>query len=266
MDNRTVELACRALYEFFKAGRFSGKNGDAVTAFLRHMEEANAPCVPETVVPTTRPAVEGEQRQDCAAASDPRLEHLRQQLTAARAAEQEARQAADDLSTKLTAANNDAEQARSRAKAAEEQLDSLRTRLPREQETLAAIQTFLDELPPETRELISTYFTTDSLVTFLVQCGQFNRLNQLWAACGKAVMDGRTRGDTGESLKFLLDLFNRADGQNPATMVSPAPGDAYRSEIHYRVNSDGVTVRKLLLPGLRNPGGKVQQNALVQLQ
>lgn len=255
MDDRTVDLACAALEEFLRAGRFGGKNGEAVTAFLEHMDHHPSALVPRG----GHAALESASGAGGDEASAGRLQSLQEQLEAARtdlarceSALQQAERKNEDLSGRL--------------KAVQDKLTSLETtRLP-EQEELCALQQFLNAVPQEMREIVSTYFTPQSLSVFLIQCGQFSRLNQLWESCGKAIATGRSPAGMTSFLEKLLEIFNRASGQNPATLISPAPGDAYRSEIHFRVNSDGTTVRKLLLPGLRNPGGKMQQPALVELK
>lgn len=258
MDDRTVELACAALEEFLRAGRFGGKNGEAVTAFLEHRERmGHGPALP---APDGRPMPGPE------GASSGRLQELERQLRDLTAQLARAEQDKQALRSQLRDAQADVRRAQDAARAAEEQLKAQQAQRLRGQDELLELQHFLESVPAGARELVSGYFDTGDLATFLVQCGQFSRLNQLWEACGKAVTSGGAPAGLSPLLERLLGLFNRASGQNPATLIAPASGEPYRSEFHFRVNSDGTTVRSLLLPGLRNPGGKMQQPALVELR
>jgi len=307
MDERTVELACDALYEFFKAGILNpnSKKGEAVQSFVRRMEEtrgitfkatqdisedystnsanqdfSNSACVEYAGVPA-----DVQQLNEALDAARQEVQELRRQLEASRMAsrqaeqkivavkaeyekkaEQALRNATRQHEAALKEAQASAQKAESRAQQAERQLEAaLRSQLP-EQAVLTEAQDFLNSLSPELNSIFAQYFDTGSLTTFLVQCGQFSRINQLWEACGKSVTAGRQTPDMADGLIRLLQFYNRAAGENPATLVEPAQGDVYKSAIHYRVTSDGSIINKLLLPGLRNPAGKVQQNALVELR
>lgn len=258
MDDRTVELACAALEEFLRAGRFGGKNGEAVTAFLEHRERLRPGSALPAPDASAMPGPDG--------APSGRLQELERQVRDLTAQLAQAERDKQGLRTDLESARADVRRARDAARDAEEKLKAQQAQRLRGQDGLLELQRFLDSVPPAARELVSSYFDTGDLATFLVQCGQFSRLNQLWEACGKAVTAAAAPAGLAPLLERLLGLFNRASGQNPATLIAPAPGEPYRSEIHFRVNSDGTTVRGLLLPGLRNPGGKMQQPALVELR
>lgn len=270
MNDRAVRLACEALYEHLTKNMLTDKAGQAVTAFLRFMESRNP------VPPAPQSPAEAEQPMPAPQHTPETGQLLREREAAEREAatwRKKHDQADADLNRLKTQHENekarwqsDLEQALRKAHDAETSLAAARQCHVPEQESLGEIQAFLAALPQETAHLLSPYFATDSLITFLVQCGQFNRLNQLWEACGKAVTAGRATPGMTQCLEKLLALYNRAAGENLATTVAPTPGNAYNSEIHYRVNSDGRTVRTLLLPGLRNPGGKLQQKALVELR
>lgn len=258
MDDRTVELACAALEEFLRAGRFGGKNGEAVTAFLEHREHMRH----GTALPAS--AAHAMPGQHDAASG--RLQELERQLRDLTAQLARAERDKQDLRTRLENAQADVRRAQDAVRAAEEQLKAQAVQRLRGQDELLELQHFLESVPAGARELVSSYFDIGDLATFLVQCGQFSRLNQLWEACGKAVTSGAAPAGLAPLLERLFGLFNRASAQNPATLIAPAPGEPYRSEIHFRVNSDGTMVRTLLLPGLCNPGGKMQQPALVELR
>lgn len=191
---------------------------------------------------------------------------LRERLAQSEEALREAERAKRELSDMLESALSERNAARAEAAEAREKLAPLEKSRLRQQDELVALQRFLGGMPGEARDLAAPYVVTDDLVTFLIQSGKFSTLNQLWQACGAAVADGRPEAGMASLLERLLAPYNRAAGQNPATLIAPAPGDAYRSEIHQRVRSDGTRVRRLLLPGLRNPGGKMQQPALVELE
>lgn len=274
MDDRTVELACAALEEFLRA-KILGRNGEAVAAFLAHREHMRRPHA--TGLPPTRDAAPAENARPVragdargavpgAAADSGALQDLKRRVEALTAERDRAERDRQDLARRLENAQEDLREARDAARAAEARLAAQAAQRLRGQEELLGLQHFLDTVSPGARELAAGYFTLDDLATFLVQCGQFSRINQLWEACGKAVTSGEAPAGLSPMLERLLGLFNRASGQNPATLIAPAPGEGYRSEIHFRVNSDGTTVRALLLPGLRNPGGKMQQPALVELR
>lgn len=155
-------------------------------------------------------------------------------------------------------------EAESRAAQADAALEAAqRERLP-EQRRLADVQTFLRELPPDAVSLLSTCYAPDSLLTFLVQCGQFSRLSRCWEACARAVFRGAPGGPLTACLRRLLELYNLS-GDAPAALIEPQPGDRYDYTLSDRIDSDGNTVRELLLPGLRNAGGKLMHKALVRL-
>lgn len=156
------------------------------------------------------------------------------------------------------------EEAEARAAQAHAALEAKRReRLP-EQQQFAALQTFLNELPPDVISLLSAYYTPDSLLTFLVQCGQFNRLCLFWEACVRAVSRGASGGPLTACLRRLLEVHNLS-GDAPAATIEPQPGDRYDYTISDRIASDGNIVSELLLPGLRNAGGKTTHKALVRL-
>lgn len=117
-----------------------------------------------------------------------------------------------------------------------------RERLP-EQRRLADVQTFLRELPPEAVSLLSTCYAPDSLLTFLVQCGQFSRLSRCWEACARAVFRGAPGGPLTACLRRLLELYNLS-GDAPAALIEPQPGDRYDYTLSDRIDSDENTVRE----------------------
>ncbi|MBD5538462.1 MAG: hypothetical protein HDQ94_00445 [Desulfovibrio sp.] len=270
MEERTLELACAALDEFFRQ-RPHGEAGPAVEAFLLHMRPApgEAPFAggasqagAEAGAPPPGGAEPGERLR----AVEEERDLLRARLAECEEALREAESANRKLSATLESALSERADALAMAREAREKLAPLEKSRLRQQDELAALQQFLGGIPEQVRELAAPYVVTDDLVTFLIQSGKFSTLNQLWQACGAAVADGRPEAGMASLLERLLALYNRTAGQNPATLIAPEPGDAYRSAIHQRVRSDGTKVRRLLLPGLRNPGGKMQQPALVELE
>lgn len=269
-----MELACAALEEFLRAGMIGSKSGAAVTDFLGHMallRAQDAARAPGRGLPESARVPRGAKEQDARhpgpdGADAACLQSLQRELEAMNTALRCAETEKQELERSLKDAQEDILRAREAARDAEARLAAQAAQRLRGQEELLELQHFLESVPAGARELASAYFALGDLATFLVQCGQFSRLNQLWEACGKAVTAGQAPAGLAPLLERLLGLFNRASGQNPATLIAPAPGEAYRSEFHFRVNSDGTTVRALLLPGLRNPGGKMQQPALVELR
>lgn len=266
-DERAQELACAALEELFRA-RWT-KNGPAAVAFLDYM--AGRPArVSGAGGESAFADAEGLGRKTLATETAfdirGRVAFLEEELTRLESALAAAKNNNRDLSDRLDAALTERDRALEAARAAEVKLAAQTRRTLRNQDELFALQEFLDSLPAAAREVLGTCFDVDDLTVFLAQCGQFGRLNQFWEVCGKAVAAGGAPGEMARVLEKLLALFNAAAGRNPAAIVAPSPGDPYRSDIHCRVASDGTTVRALLLPGLRNPGGKLQQPALVELK
>ena len=142
---------------------------------------------------------------------------------------------------------------------------SQQTSLP-EQKELEALHTYLRSLPQDVCRLLDPYYDRSNLLIFLVSCGQFTRLVQCWEACSKAVVNGTPSKSLEQCLRTLLELYNCSAQGALATVVEPKPGDHYDYETSLRVASDGTIVQRLLLSGLRNPGGKLMHKALVQLR
>lgn len=134
------------------------------------------------------------------------------------------------------------------------------------QEDFFDLQTFLSSLSPDVRHVMTDYFNPDDLIIFLIQCGQFQRINRFWEACGKIVAKGANHLEYGLCLRKILDLYNSASPDNPAALIEPEPGSPYKSDSQLRIDSDGTQVAKVLLPGLQNPGGKLMRHALVMLK
>ncbi len=128
------------------------------------------------------------------------------------------------------------------------------------------IEKYLEQLSPELRQLVEKYYDTAKVHIFLVQCGQFNRIGQFWEACKRRVLDtGAAPHDMPDFLRRMLELYNEATPQGEASAVVPAPGSIFDYDAQQRLGKDGVTVRKVILPGLKNPAGKVLHKALVIL-
>lgn len=172
--------------------------------------------------------------------------------------------AADTLRRENAALRDELEAARQEARRLEAQLQEYRPCLP-DQRQLEEEYAFLRSLPPDAARLLAPYYALDNLPTFLVSCGQFNRLAQCWDACGRAVAGGAPGEPLATCLRRLLGLYNLASADTPAETVEPQPGAPYDCNTSQRINSDGRTVRTLLLPGLRNSGGKLLHKALVRL-
>lgn len=135
----------------------------------------------------------------------------------------------------------------------------------RDQEKLEEVNAFLSELSPGMEELMMRWFDLNSLPSFLVQCGQFSRISQCWTACFQAIENGRQLDDANATLKYLLGLHNRGANTLQAGLVEPEANTLYDFEISQRFDSDGSRVKELVLPGLRNAGGKLVVKALVRL-
>ena len=173
--------------------------------------------------------------------------------------------AADTLRRENAALRDELEAARQEAQRLAAQLRECRQSSLPDQRQLEEEYAFLRALPPDAARLLAPYYALDNLPTFLVSCGQFNRLAQCWDACGRAVAGGAPGEPLATCLRRLLGLYNLASADTPAETVEPQPGAPYDCNTSQRINSDGRTVRTLLLPGLRNSGGKLLHKALVRL-
>ena len=136
--------------------------------------------------------------------------------------------------------------------------------LPDQQE-FEKLYLFLSSLDHSTAELMRLFFCLDSLPAFLVQCGQFSRISQIWAESYRAVSEGRNLPDIFSVLCTLLEVHNLAADNLKASVICPSEGSRYDFEICQRLESDGHFIESVLLPGLRNAGGKVMVKALVRL-
>ena len=196
--------------------------------------------------------------------AESRAEAARQEAQQLAAQLRECRQQLETDQQARQTAENRAEAARQEAQRLEAQLQEYRPCLP-DQRQLEEEYAFLRSLPPDAARLLAPYYALDNLPAFLVSCGQFNRLAQCWDACGRAVAGGAPGEPLATCLRRLLGLYNLASADTPAETVEPQPGAPYDCNTSQRINSDGRTVRTLLLPGLRNPGGKLLHKALVRL-
>ena len=135
----------------------------------------------------------------------------------------------------------------------------------RDQDGLEEVNKVLSNLSPGMEKVLKSCFDVSSLLSFLVQCGQFSRINQCWTVCFQAIEKGSQLDDASETLKFLLHLHNRGANTLQAGLVEPGENTPYDFEISQRFDSDGSRVKELVLPGLRNAGGKLVVKALVRL-
>ena len=228
---------------------------------LRDGEACGAAASPLQSVPDR--AADTLRRENAALRDE--LEAARQEAQRLAAQLRECRQQLEtDRQARLTAETR-AEAARQEAQRLAAQLRECRQSSLPDQRQLEEEYAFLRALPPDAARLLAPYYALDNLPTFLVSCGQFNRLAQCWDACGRAVAGGAPGEPLATCLRRLLGLYNLASADTPAETVEPQPGAPYDCNTSQRINSDGRTVRTLLLPGLRNSGGKLLHKALVRL-
>ena len=190
----------------------------------------------------------------------------RNEAEAAREKLREAERRQTDAERQRQALEEKLKNGEERCRLAESALREAAGRQLRDQQKLFEVQEMLENLPEEARRVAAPYLDTRNLEIFLVQCGQFDRIKHVWEACGKAVANGASPAGFAKFLRALLDIYNLASGESPATLLEARAGEPYKNELHFRVRSDGSRVRGLLLPGLRNPGGKIVQQALVSLE
>lgn len=268
MDERLFHMLCAAVDEEFDKKLF--KIGPAGRAFreywrgIRTEQQCEASGIPGPhATPDT--ADTGDKPDETAKALRRENAALREALEAARQEAQQFAERARECRQRLEAAQQARTAAEERAEQARAQLEAARQASLPEQRQLEEVHAFLRDLPQDVARLLAPYYALDSLLVFLVGCGQFSRLSQCWDACGKAVAGGAPGEALSACLRRLLTLYNLSSADTPATAVEPQPGDRYDYESAQRIGSDGGTVRALLLPGLRNAGGKVLHKALVRL-
>lgn len=268
MDERLFHMLCAAVDEEFDKKLF--KIGPAGRAFreywrgIRTEQQCEASGIPGPhATPDT--ADTGDKPDETAKALRRENAALREALEAARQEAQQLAERARECRQRLDAAQQAQTAAEERAEQARAQLEAARQASLPEQRQLEEVHAFLRDLPQDVARLLAPYYALDSLLVFLVGCGQFSRLSQCWDACGKAVAGGAPGEALSACLRRLLALYNLSSADTPATAVEPQPGDRYDYESAQRIGSDGGTVRALLLPGLRNAGGKVLHKALVRL-
>lgn len=265
MDERLFHMLCAAVDEEFDRKLF--KIGPAGRAFreywrgIRIEQQCEASGIPG---PHATPDT-GDKPDETAKALRRENAALREALEAARQEAQQLAERARECRQRLEAAQQARTAAEERAEQARAQLEAARQASLPEQRQLEEVHAFLRDLPQDVARLLAPYYALDSLLVFLVGCGQFSRLSQCWDACGKAVAGGASGEALSKCLRQLLTLYNLSSADTPATAVEPQPGDRYDYESAQRIGSDGGTVRALLLPGLRNAGGKVLHKALVRL-
>ena len=265
MDERLFHMLCAAVDEEFDRKLF--KIGPAGRAFreywrgIRIEQQCEASGIPG---PHATPDT-GDKPDETAKALRRENAALREALEAARQEAQQFAERARECRQRLEAAQQARTAAEERAEQARAQLEAARQASLPEQWQLEEVHAFLRDLPQDVARLLAPYYALDSLLVFLVGCGQFSRLSQCWDACGKAVAGGAHGEALSACLRQLLTLYNLSSADTPATAVEPQPGDRYDYESAQRIGSDGGTVRALLLPGLRNAGGKVLHKALVRL-
>ena len=118
----------------------------------------------------------------------------------------------------------------------------------RDQDELEKVNKVLSNLSPGMEKVLKSCFDVSSLLSFLVQCGQFSRINQCWTVCFQAIEKGSQLDDASETLKFLLLLHNLGANTLQAGLVEPEENTPYDFEISQRFDSDGSRVKELVLP------------------
>lgn len=262
-DLTLQELTANALFELLQ-----GKKEGSTDAFMAYMKDRSKPHL-QAVSSNSgqadyfeiRGGIEPAERRDLQG----KLAELNKRPQEATREKEAANKEAEKSNHELENRNFELEQAKQEISNLSDKLDRELKLALREQAQLHDLQTFLTNLEDNTAEIMRNYFTLDNLMVFLVQSGQFQRLNLFWEACGKAVANGADHRGFDPALRKVFELFNSAAGDNPATLIVPEPGARYNSECQYRVQSDGTHIKEILLPGLRNPGGKQMQPALVRL-
>ena len=141
---------------------------------------------------------------------------------------------------------------------------SLKVSLP-SQKDLEDLHASLAAIPSELSQVVKRYYSTEDLIQFLVQCGQYSRLSQCWSACRDRVRLGQNSPGATDFLLLVLNLYNSATPENPCTSIRAKNGDTYNYELLDRVGNSGSQVAQELLPGLISPSGKVACKALVKL-
>ena len=263
-EKKLLYMLCAAVDEKFSGTLFKiGPKGQEFQEYWKQIRDGEACGAAASPLQSVPDMAADTLRRENAALRD-ELEAARQEAQQLAAQLRECRQQLETDQQARQTAENRAEAARQEAQRLEAQLQEYRPCLP-DQRQLEEEYAFLRSLPPDAARLLAPYYALDNLPTFLVSCGQFNRLAQCWDACGRAVAGGAPGEPLATCLRRLLGLYNLASADTPAETVEPQPGAPYDCNTSQRINSDGRTVRTLLLPGLRNPGGKLLHKALVRL-
>lgn len=123
----------------------------------------------------------------------------------------------------------------------------------------------LEHIPAEFRPLVQSYYEIDTLPEFLTQCGQFNRLSQLWQSCRSNIVNGENLAGIEVFLMRVLEIYNKAFPENPGREIIPHLDTYYDYNTQERVGGNGTRVAGVILPGLVLPNGQVGVKALVKL-
>lgn len=124
----------------------------------------------------------------------------------------------------------------------------------------------LEHIPAEFRPLVQSYYEIDNLPEFLTQCGQFNRLSQLWQSCRSNIVNGENLAGMEVFLSRVLEIYNNAFPENAGREIIPQPDTWYDYNTQERVGGNGTRVASVVLPGLVQPNGQVGVKALVKLE
>ncbi len=118
--------------------------------------------------------------------------------------------------------------------------------------------------PSRVQALVQSYYEIDNLPEFLTQCGQFNRLSQLWQSCRSNIVNGENLAG--------MEVFLFARPGNLQQCLSRKCGREIIPQLDtwYDYNTQGAhggnstRVASVILPGLVQPNGQVKVKALVK--
>ena len=123
----------------------------------------------------------------------------------------------------------------------------------------------LEHIPAGFRPLVQSYYEIDNLPEFLTQCGQFNRLSQLWQSCRSNIVNGENLAGMEVFLLRVLEIYNNAFPENAGREIIPQLDTWYDYNTQERMGGNGTRVASVILPGLVQPNGQVGVKALVKL-
>ena len=130
---------------------------------------------------------------------------------------------------------------------------------------LEKLQSQIDALSPEAKKLVGRHYDSESMSCFLIQCGQFTRLQSLWKTCQEVARRKALPPDIVQFLRTLVTLVNSASEKEKLSVIEAEAGSPYDYTKQDRVGPNGSCILRQLLPGLGGAAGNITCKVLVEL-